>query len=143
MPTLTDHAPLSSLIQHEHRHGGVLVMHVQAGVPAERRASLLVEALEQVPQEGTAKVLLAFSSGTELCCTSLWALSHLSDRCAHAGGGLVVCGLGETTLEAARQTGLYKRFVLVEDVEEGVARLLSNSHAHPRQGLRRLFGRAA
>ncbi len=145
MPTLIEHtlAPLSSLIQRENRHGGIAVLHVQAGVPAERRASLLVEALESMPDDGVGKVLLAFSPGTELCCTSLWAMSHLSDRCTEAGGSLVVSGLGDSTLEAARQTGLCKRFAVVDDVEEGVARLLSKANSTGRPGLRRLFGRAA
>ncbi len=149
MPTTMDLAGtkalpmLSPLIQREDRHGGIVVLHVQAGMPAERRASLLIEVLETLPDESTRHVLVAFSPGTELCCTSLWALSNLADRCSKAKGTLCVSGLGDATLQAATQAGILRRFMVVEEPDEGVARLLSAASGSPKQGFRKLFGRAA
>ena len=68
--TLTnDQSGVTPLVQEEFRHGGIVVLHVQAGMAAERRASLLVEVLEQHPGQRARKVLMSFTPGTELCCT--------------------------------------------------------------------------
>ena len=119
-----------SLIRLESTPGGVLVVHVAAGVPSERRSAMLVQTLEPMPQE-ISRILLSFAAGTELCCTSLWALSGLSDRCVAAGGAVGICGLGERTVRTARETGLLRRFVQVDQIEQGIERLMASRSGKP------------
>lgn len=135
-------APAPSLIRFEDRPGGVLVVHVQAGVPTERRAAMLLGTLEHLPSN-TSRILISFAPGTDLCCTSLWAISAMSDRCAVVGGAVCVCGLGESTIKAARQSGLLRRFVLADHLEQGVEQLLAKGTAPSRTALRWLRGQAA
>jgi len=135
-------APAPSLIQFEARPGGVLIVHVQAGVPTERRAAMLLGTLEHLPAE-TSRIVVSFAPGTDLCCTSLWAISGMADRCAMVGGSVGVCGLGDLTLTAARQAGLLRRFIIVDHIEHGVEQLLAKGNAPSRTALRWLRGQAA
>lgn len=80
----------------------------------ERAAAQIRESLGTLPGAAS-RVGVVFEAGCELCCDVLAALSDLADRCALAGGRLVVAGVGPETRRVIRTVGLERRFRVVAE----------------------------